>query len=146
MAYQKRWSATLGKAQARLRGIQSILSAMQLGNGLMLSNYVALIETAVARLEAHNLALAEADRTRIEFAEVEASLSALSSRVLSAIAATYGKDSKEYELAGGKPPRNYRRAKKQLEAAGLNEPQISTVIESASSNGSTTNGATRVSM
>ncbi|NJL41042.1 MAG: hypothetical protein HC899_33160 [Leptolyngbyaceae cyanobacterium SM1_4_3] len=147
MAYQKRRSATLEKAQTRLRGLQSILSTMELGNGLTLGSYAALLEAAVKQLESHNLALAEADRTRIEFAEVEASLSELSSRVLSAVAATYGKDSKEYELAGGRSPRNYRRARKQLESTSLNGSQVSTVTSNgASSNGNTTNGATRVSL
>ena len=144
MAYQKRRSATLEKAQARLRGLQSILSTMELGNGLTLGSYAALLEASAGQLESHNLALAEADRTRIEFAELEASVSALSSRVLSAVVAIYGKDSKEYELAGGKPPSNYRRARKQLESTSLNGSQASSVTPNASSNGSTPNGATGV--
>ncbi|NJN59906.1 MAG: hypothetical protein HC879_21685 [Leptolyngbyaceae cyanobacterium SL_5_9] len=145
MAYQKRRSATLEKAQARLRGLRTLLAALQLGNGLTLQNYAALIEAVTALLEAHNLALAEADRTRIELAEMEVSLSALSSRILSAVAATYGKDSKEYELAGGKFPSNYRRTKKQLEPTSLNEFQVSNGTSNvASSNGSATNGTTRV--
>jgi hypothetical protein len=147
MAYQKRRSATLEKAQGRLRGLRTLLAALQLGNGLTLQNYAALIEAVNALLEAHNLALAEADRTRIEFAEMEAALSALSSRVLSAVAATYGKDSKEYELAGGKFPSNYRRSKKQLEATSLSDFQVSTITSNvASSNGNVTNGTTEVSL
>jgi hypothetical protein len=147
MAYQKRRSATLEKAQGRLRGLRTLLAALQLGNGLTLQNYAALIEAVNALLEAHNLALAEADRTRIEFAEMEAALSALSSRVLSAVAATYGKDSKEYELAVGKFPSNYRRSKKQLEATSLSDFQVSTITSNvASSNGNVTNGTTEVSL
>jgi hypothetical protein len=147
MAYQKRRSATLEKAQGRLRGLRTLLAALQLGDGLTLQNYAALIEAVNALLEAHNLALAEADRTRIEFAEMEAALSALSSRVLSAVAATYGKDSKEYELAGGKFPSNYRRSKKQLEATSLSDFQVSTITSNvASSNGNVTNGTTEVSL
>jgi len=147
MAYQKRRSATLEKAQARLRGLRTLLAALQLGNGLTLQNYAALIEAVNALLEAHNLALAEADRTRIELAEMEVSLSALSSRVLSAVAATYGRDSKEYELAGGKFPSSYRRTKKQVESTSLSEFQVSNVTSNiASSNGSAMNGTTRVSM
>jgi hypothetical protein len=123
MAYQKRRSATLEKAQARLRGLQSVNPAMDLGNGFTLQSYVDLIESSVTRLQTHNLALAEADRTRIEFAEAEASVSILSSRILSGIVAMYGKDSKEYEMAGGKPPSNYRRSKKQRSATGSNQSQ-----------------------
>jgi hypothetical protein len=121
MAYQKRRSATLEKAQTRLRGLQSVNPSMDLGNGLTLQGYADLLETSSTQLQTHNLALAEADRTRIEFAQVEASVSMLSSRILSAVAAMYGKDSKEYEMAGGKPPRSYRRSNQQ---ASTTEPTI----------------------
>lgn len=144
MTYQKRRSTILEKAQARLRGLQSTRSAVNLGNGLTLQDYAASIETSITRLEAHNLVLAEADRTRIELAEAETSVSALSSRVLSAIAAMYGRDSKEYEMAGGRPLSSYRRSKKPSSAAS--EPQSETFSgtaqpsDTAQSNGSATNG------
>lgn len=155
MTYQKRHSITLDKAQIRLRGLQSVLPEMNLGNGLTLQDYAASVEASAARLEAHNLVLAEADRTRIEFAEAEASLSALSSRVLSATAAMYGRGSKEYEMAGGKPPSSYRRSRKQSSsfsnsssAQSPNQPsnqpsnqsQNQASSDTAQSNGSATNG------
>jgi hypothetical protein len=123
MVFQKRRSATLEKAQARLRGLQSIHPDLHLGNGLNLQDYADLIDTSSARLQAHNLALSEADRTRIEFAEAEATVAAFSSRILSAVAAMYGRNSKEYEMAGGKPLGGYRRSQKSLVAADLNESQ-----------------------
>jgi len=67
MVYQKRQSAILEKAQARLRGLQSVNLTMDLGNGLSLQGYTALLETSSAQLQTHNLTLVEADRTRIEF-------------------------------------------------------------------------------
>lgn len=102
MVYQKRRSTTLEKAQERLRGLQAVHPELNLGNGLSLQDYANLLADADIRLQAHNQALAEADRTRIEFAQTEATVSALSSRILSAVAAMYGRDSKEYEMAGGK--------------------------------------------
>ena len=138
MAYQKRHSATLEKAQARLRGLQSIHPDLNIGNGFTLQDYIASITTSATRLEAHNLALAEADRTRIEFSEAEAQVAALSSRVLSSVAGMYGRDSMEYELAGGKPTGNYKRSKKQPPAANTPQPQN---ISPASPNGAATNGA-----
>ena len=138
MAYQKRRSATLEKAQARLNGLQSVQFTMPLGNGLTLQDYAALIATSNTRLQAHNLALSEADRTRIEFAETEAALSALSTRILSAVVAVYGKDSKEYEMAGGKPPSTYKRSKKQVSTISSTAPQTG---DTASTNGAATNGA-----
>lgn len=142
MAYQKRRSTALENALARLRGLQSVEPTMDLGNGLSLQNYAALIEDSDNQLQMHNLALAEADRTRIEFAETEALVIALSSRLLSAVAAVYGKDSKEYEMAGGKPRSSYKRAKKQPSSPDTPEPQArSSALNPASSNGAATNGA-----
>jgi hypothetical protein len=141
MVFKKRQSATLEKAQARLRGLQSVNPMMDLGNGLTLQGYAALLETSSAQLQTHNLTLAEADRTRIEFAQAEASVSALSSRILSAVAAMYGKDSKEYEMAGGKPPGNYKRTKKQVTAIDPATPQAGS-SSTPPSNQAATNGAT----
>ena len=87
MVYQKRRSAILEKAQTRLRGLQSVNPMMDLGNGLTLQDYAALLEVSSSQLQTHNLTLAEADRTRIEFSQAEASVSGLSSRILSAVAA-----------------------------------------------------------
>lgn len=138
MAYQKRRSATLEKAQARLNGLRSVHAEMDLGHGLTLRDYAALIATSDTRLQAQNLALSEADRTRIEFAETEAALSTLSSRILSAVAAMYGRDSKEYEMAGGKPPSTYKRSKKQASTTSSTTPQTGDI---ASTNGAAMNGA-----
>jgi hypothetical protein len=146
VAYQKRRSTILEKAQTRLRGLQSVHPTLNLGNGLTLQSYADLIEASSAQLQAHNLALAEADRTRIEFAQAEASVSAISSRILSAVAAMYGKDSKEYEMAGGKRPSTYKRSKKQSSATGANEPQNGSVSpNTTASNGAAMNGAEQVS-
>jgi hypothetical protein len=141
MAYQKRRSATLEKAQARLAGLLSAHPNLDLGNGLTLRGYAALIEACTQQLQTHNAALSEADRTRIEFAEAEASVSALSSRLLSAVVAVYGKDSKEYELAGGKPPSSYKRNKQQnLTLTAIESPTGSNTSEPRL-NGAIINGA-----
>ncbi|MBW4520072.1 MAG: hypothetical protein KME16_10285 [Scytolyngbya sp. HA4215-MV1] len=137
MAYQKRRSTILEKAQTRLRGLQSVNPTLDLGNGLTLKDYADLIESSDSRLQTHNAALAEADRTRIEFSEIEASVSALSSRILSAVAAMYGKDSKEYEMAGGKPPSRYNRVKKQVSATASS----GTLVSNSSQNMAVSNGA-----
>ncbi|NJN85312.1 MAG: hypothetical protein HC881_01985 [Leptolyngbyaceae cyanobacterium SL_7_1] len=141
MAYQKRQSAILEKALARLRGLESLDPTMDLGSGLSLQGYADLIAASNAKLQTYNLALAEADRTRIEFAEAQSSVSTISSRILSAIVARYGKDSKEYEMAGGKPPSRYKRSRKKSLATSTNQSQSeSTSSDSAQLNGSARNG------
>ncbi|UBF30273.1 hypothetical protein K9N68_34215 (plasmid) [Kovacikia minuta CCNUW1] len=144
MVFKKRRSRVLEKAQSRLSGLQSINPAMNLGSGLTLQGYADLLQFSSTQLQNHNAALAEADRTRIEFAQTEASVSALSSRILSAVAAAYGKDSKEYEMAGGKPPKSYRRAKGESLAASLTQAQPGSPLDASAPNGTTTNGAKEV--
>jgi hypothetical protein len=103
MAYSKRRSTELEKAQARLRGLQALQSNLNLGNGISLYEYERLIQSVDSSLQTYNTSLSESDRNRIELQDVELQLAALSSRLLSAIAAFYGKDSKQYAMAGGKP-------------------------------------------
>jgi hypothetical protein len=103
MAYNKRRSTELEKAQARLRGLQAIQTNLNLGGGISLPEYELLIRTVDASLQTYNTSLSESDRNRIALQQVEAQLATLSSRILSAIAALYGKNSMEYTMAGGKP-------------------------------------------
>jgi hypothetical protein len=142
VAYKKRRSTILEKAQNRLHGLQSVHPAIDLGNGLSLQSFATLIETSSNQLQANNIALSEADRTRIEFAETEAAVAAMASRILSAIAATYGRDSKEYEMAGGKPPSTYRRSSKSIATTDLtNSLPSNSSLGSSTSNGAVMNGA-----
>lgn len=142
MAFQKRQSAILKKASARLQGVQSLHANLDLGNGLTTQQLAALIELANTQLQDYHLALAEADRARIEFEETEASVSSTASRILSAIAAQYGKDSKEYELAGGKPRSSSKRTNKQGTTTNTIGTQSNSTLGTASSNGAALNGAT----
>jgi hypothetical protein len=142
MAYQKRTSKTLEKGHARFRALDALKMAMNLGDGLSLQGYAALLEASEEQLQAHNLALAEVDRTRVEFADTEKAVAAMSSRILTAVAAVYGKDSKEYELAGGKPRKSSSRAKKPGTTTSTTVQGNGSSAGTAASNGATMNGAT----
>jgi hypothetical protein len=144
MVYQKRRSTILAKAQARLQGLQSVQPEMALGNSLTLQAYADLIAAVDDRLIAHNVALSAADRTRIELVELETALSTLSSRMLSAVVANYGKNSKAYEMAGGKLPKPARRTSKPPSAtvppdSPADDSQA--IFSSAPSNGAAKNGS-----
>jgi hypothetical protein len=149
MAYTKRNSTPLEKAQARLRGLEAVDSEMDLGSGLTLQEYAILIQTADSQLQDYNTSLSESDRKRLELTETEAALTQLSSRILSAVAATYGRTSKEYEMAGGKVPATKRSRKSSVAvesrvASTVSQGENSTFTVAAtngSSNGSSPNGA-----
>jgi hypothetical protein len=135
MGYPKRQSAPLAKAQDRLRGLQTIHPDLELGYGLTLPDYATLIDTVDRQLQVHNDALAATDRTRIELTATEATLSDLSSRILTAIVARYGKESKEYEMAGGTPPSRAKRAKKAAAAEPAQAESGAPVTRAAIANG-----------
>ena len=145
MGYPKRQSAALAKAQDRLRGLQTLHPNLDLGYGLTLPDYAQLIDTVDRQLQAHNAALAATDRTRIELTATEATLSDLSSRILTAIVAQYGKESKEYEMAGGTPPSRAKRAKKAIIVEPPQSEPVSSVagvaIGNGNGNGMKLNGA-----
>ncbi|GAP94706.1 ATPase [Leptolyngbya sp. NIES-2104] len=53
------------------------------------------------RIESYNRALAEVDSSKKDIDELEKTLADLTDRMLIGVAFKYGKDSREYEMAGG---------------------------------------------
>ena len=101
MARLKRSSKVLDKAERRLAALKSISSTLDLGNGRSLEAYVQAIESGRRRLEFYNTTLSTVDAAGTAVAEFEKSLSEMSEDMLLAVAAKFGKDSPEYEMAGG---------------------------------------------
>jgi len=66
-----------------------------------MSNMTQLIEKLRAKITAHNTALAVVDYSKAEIEELEETLGNLCEKMLIGIAFKYGKDSHEYEMAGG---------------------------------------------
>ncbi|MGC1374893.1 MAG: hypothetical protein WA821_01635 [Anaerolineales bacterium] len=72
-----------------------------LGNGLTLAKYQAAIQDVEAKLATYNVSLAQADENANNLRAAEKELRLLNTRMLMGVAAKYGKDSNEYEKAGG---------------------------------------------
>ena len=89
------------KAETRAASLASIDPALDLGNGLTLAAYQAAIETTHEKLASYNTKLSDADEALNVFQAEEKELAGLSERMLGAVATKYGKDSDEYEKAGG---------------------------------------------
>ena len=89
-------------ADKRLAGIKSIDENIDLGNNLTAANYKLKIDQITAVLENYNSLLSQADQQANNFDGLEKELRDLNERYLLAVAAKYGKDSSEYEMAGGK--------------------------------------------
>ena len=101
MARPKKTSPAIKKAQQRLSALLSIDSNLDLGNDLTSAAYKAEIVKAQALLDTYNTLLSQTDGALNAFIVVEKGLKDLSERMLSGVAVKFGKDSAQYEMAGG---------------------------------------------
>ena len=100
MARQKRTSQILDKASQRAAGLKSIDPALDLG-GVTLAAFNAQIDKLRADLGAYNTLMSELDTLTNGLKAQEAQLAEYHNRMLSGVATRFGKDSSEYEAAGG---------------------------------------------
>ncbi len=101
MARQKRGSRTLDKAQRRLSSIRSIDAELALDGGITAADYENRIVILRTQLDAYNTTLSTVDELYNKIKLTEQELSDYSERVLIGVAAKYGKNSNQYEMAGG---------------------------------------------
>ena len=88
-------------AQARLDALKSLDPNLDLGYGLTLVAYQALINTAQAKLSAYNTLLSQVDDAQNALRAAEQELRPFSARLLAGVGVKYGKNSSQYEMAGG---------------------------------------------
>ncbi len=101
MAYRRKSSEIIAEAQERAGNLRAIDPNLDLGNNLTLATYDAKITAAQTALDTYNGLLAQADAAGNDFQAVEKELRGLSSQMLSGVKVKYGRDSNEYEMAGG---------------------------------------------
>lgn len=117
---KKHASTVLEKAQTRLAALKSIDTTLDMGNGLTVRAYSQLIEETRQKMEAYNTALSVVDQSYTAMADAERVIAEWTERMLIAVAYQYGKDSKEYQMAGGTRRSDRKRPKRreaQSEAA-----------------------------
>ncbi|MEH1867109.1 MAG: hypothetical protein V7K69_19160 [Nostoc sp.] len=100
MSRRKRTSRVLEKAELRVSGLKAIDPSMDFGDGRNLANITQLIEQYRTKIDAYNTALAVIDSSRTEMEELDKILGDLTEKMLIGVAFKYGKDSREYEMAG----------------------------------------------
>ncbi|MBC7796662.1 MAG: hypothetical protein H7Z37_07310 [Pyrinomonadaceae bacterium] len=98
---RKSATRTMNDASVRLAGIKSIDQKIDFQNGISASIYANKINEVETAMEEYNTALAMADEKLNTFTAAELELREMNERVLISVAAKYGKDSDEYEKAGG---------------------------------------------
>lgn len=101
MARLKKTSKTLESAQTRLASVKSIGADLDLGNGITVAAYEKKISDTTKTLEKYNTSLSTADSNEQMFDAAELDLKDFHERVLLGVGTNYGKNSNEYEMAGG---------------------------------------------
>lgn len=123
MARKKRTSRVLEKAELRSAGLKAIDATLDFGDARNLNNLTQLIEQLRSKIDAYNTALSVIDSSQAEIEELEKSLGDLSEKMLIGVAFKYGKDSREYEMAGGvRKSDRIRRSRMSRLKAGADEP------------------------
>ncbi|BAZ01894.1 hypothetical protein NIES37_59010 [Tolypothrix tenuis PCC 7101] len=101
MARKQRTSRILEKAQFRVTRIKVFDPNITFDDNCNLQNLTQLIQQFQTMLNEYNDAMAVIDSSRTRLDEIEKSLSLISDKMLVGVGLKYGKDSSEYELAGG---------------------------------------------
>ncbi len=101
MTQRKRNSMSLTKAERRIEGMQTINPQLDFSNGFSIATYNTKVIELREKLAAYNQAQTIADKTHNALIEAERELNTYSEQMLLNVASHYGKNSDEYEMAGG---------------------------------------------
>ena len=99
----------LDKATTRLSAVKSIDTALDLANGITIPNYEAEVKALIAKIELYNTTLSTIDDLYNDYIDQLEVVKDWNERVLSGVATKFGKDSSQYEMAGGKRKRERRK-------------------------------------
>ncbi|MEH1794930.1 MULTISPECIES: hypothetical protein [unclassified Nostoc] len=101
MTQRKRNSMSLTKAERRIEGMQTINPQLDFSNGFSIATYNTKVIELREKLAAYNQAQTIVDKTHNALTEAERELNTYSEQMLLNVASRYGKNSDEYEMAGG---------------------------------------------
>jgi HAMP domain-containing protein len=101
MPRQKRTCRILEKAEIRAAGLKAIAPTLDFGGTRNVNNMTQLMEQLRNKIDAYNTALSVIDSYQTEIEELEKTLGNLCEEMLIGVAFQYGKDSREYQMAGG---------------------------------------------
>lgn len=101
MPRQKKASRVLTQAEKRSASVQSIHPNLDLGSGITALGYKRTIDTLRQKITTYNELLSLLDQAANAVKAAELDTRDYSERVLAGVATKYGKNSDEYEMAGG---------------------------------------------
>lgn len=121
MSRKKRTSIALEKAERRAAGLKSLRVELDFGNSRSLSRFLEMIAQMRHYQDTYNQLLATVDATYVEMLEFEKALADLSDHMLLGVASQFGRNSSEYEAAGG--VRKSERVRRSLRGKAKGEPE-----------------------
>ncbi|PSR19081.1 hypothetical protein C8255_03995 [filamentous cyanobacterium CCP3] len=98
---RKRLSIKLHKAEVRAASMDSIDQKLDLGNGQTLELYWEAINSLRMKQQEYNTLLSKVDSLYNDLLADERALGEMSEHMLSGVKVKFGRDSVEYEMAGG---------------------------------------------
>jgi hypothetical protein len=101
MGRRKRNSRIIEQANERLNGLKTIDPALDLGNGLSVTVLEQAIGALRSKLDGYNQKLSELDEDLLVIETDENKLEDMNGRFLAGVGARFGRNSIEYEKAGG---------------------------------------------
>lgn len=119
MARSKRSSKVLDKAERRIAAIKSISATLDLGNGYTVNSFNTIIEATRNKLSDYNSSLSTVDAAQTALVETEKKLMEVTEHILLSVAAKYGKNSYEYEMAGGIRKSERKRPVRKTASSGI---------------------------
>ena len=117
MARLKKSNSHYEGAVTRLASLKSIAPSLDLGNGMTVTTYETAIADLRLKLDTYNTALSQVDSQLNSVQESEKQLRDMSERMLMGVASKYGKESDEYERAGGVRKSERKKIVRQKKAA-----------------------------
>lgn len=131
MARRKKASRMLTKAEKRLAGLKSIDAKLDLGNGLSTAWYEKEVAKLRQAVEDYNMLLSKADHASNNIEDIEKQLAIASENVLLGVKIKFGKDSSQYEMAGGTRLSERRRKANPSESTLKDQTTSQPVLEAA---------------
>ncbi len=101
MSRRKKTSAMLVKGEQRLAGLQSIDPQLDLGNGITSESFEQEVNNLRVAIAAYNTLLSKVDEASNTVEQAEKQLATVSENVLLGVKIKFGKDSNQYQMAGG---------------------------------------------
>jgi len=120
MARLRRTSNVIARANVRSNNLKSISPTLDLGGGLTVAAFDALIAQAEAALDDYNQTIASLDEKSNTLDSLLNQTRDMTGRMLAGVGARYGRNSIEYEKAGGVKADEIKRTKKSTKKTGGN--------------------------